>query len=118
MESARLAMSARSFRRGDLVTVSLSGDFGKPRPALIIQSDAFSSLPSVTVLSLTSDLYDAKNIRVTIRPNEVNGLQLPSQIMIDRAATLRRDKIGKHIGRIEAETLDDVYDKLIRFLGR
>jgi mRNA interferase MazF len=111
-------MKARSFRRGDLVTVSLSGDFGKPRPALVIQSDAFASLPSVTILSLTSDLYDAPNIRVTIQPSEANGLQLPSQIMIDRAATLRRDKVGKHIGRLEPEILDEVYNKLMRFLGK
>jgi mRNA interferase MazF len=111
-------MRPHSFRRGDLVTVSLSGDFGKPRPALVIQSDAFSSLPSVTVLSLTSDLYDAPNLRVAIQPNKVNGLQLPSQIMIDRAATLRRDKVGKHIGRLEPELLDEVYNKLMRFLGR
>lgn len=107
-----------SFGRGDLVTVSLSGEFGKPRPALIIQSDAFSSLPSVTVLSLTSDLYDAPNIRVTIQPSALNGLQLPSQVMLDRAATLRRDRVGKYIGRVDTEMLDEVHKKLVRFLGR
>jgi mRNA interferase MazF len=81
--------------QGDLVTFSLSGDFGKPRLALVIQSDAFSSHPSATILSLTSDLFDAPNIRVTVQPDMANGLRLPSQIMIDRAATLRRDKIGQ-----------------------
>jgi mRNA interferase MazF len=111
-------MSTSSCHRGDLVTVSLSGDFGKPRPALVIQSDAFSLHPSVTILSLTSDLFDAPNIRVTVQPNEGNGLQLPSQIMIDRAATLRRDKVGKRIGRIDSQLLEDVYGKLIRFLGK
>ena len=111
-------MSSLSFGRGDLVTVSLSGDFGKPRLALIIQSDAFSSLPSVTVLPLTSDLYDAQNIRVTIQPSEANGLELPSQIMIDRAATLRRDKVGKYMGRISTEMLDEVHERLVRFLGK
>jgi len=111
-------MSERSFRRGDLVTVSLPGDFGKPRAALIIQSDAYSLHLSVTVLSLTSDLYDAPNIRVPVQPNETNGLQLPSQIMIDRAATLRRGKVGKRIGSIEPEILEEVYRKLIRFLGK
>lgn len=28
-------------RRGDIVTIALQGDYGKPRPALIIQSDLF-----------------------------------------------------------------------------
>jgi mRNA interferase MazF len=111
-------MSDSSFRRGDLVTVSLSGDFGKPRPALVIQSDAYSFHPSVTILSLTSDLYDAPNIRVAVQPNEVNGLLLPSQIMIDRAATLLRHNVGRHIGHIEPNMLDEVYRKLIRFLGK
>jgi mRNA interferase MazF len=111
-------MSTRSLHRGDLVTVSLSGDFGKPRPALIIQSDAFASHPSVTVLSLTSELFDAPHIRVTVQPDATNGLRLPSQIMIDRAATIRREKVGKPIGRLEAQTLDEAYRKLIRFLGK
>ena len=55
---------------------------------------------------------------MAINPTEANGLQLPSQIMIDRAATLRREKVGKHIGRVEPELLDEVYKKLIRFLGK
>lgn len=35
--------------RGDLVVVSLPGDHGKPRPALVIQSDLYAEHPSVTV---------------------------------------------------------------------
>ena len=55
-------------RRGDLVTVSLQGDCGKPRPALVIQSDMFSEARSKTVLPLTSTLIDAPLIRVQIEP--------------------------------------------------
>jgi mRNA interferase MazF len=110
-------MTARSLRRGDLVTVSLAGDFGKPRPALIIQSDAFATYPSVTILPLTSDLLRAPDVRMSIQPNAENGLRLPSQIMIDRAATLLREKVGNRIGSIDSEMLEEVYKKLIRFLG-
>ena len=42
-------------KRGDLVTVALQGDLGKPRPALVIQSDLFEAHPSVTILPVTSD---------------------------------------------------------------
>ena len=55
-------------KRGDLVTVSLPGSYGKPRPALIIQSDLFDEHPSVTVLPITSELRDAPLFRITIEP--------------------------------------------------
>jgi mRNA-degrading endonuclease toxin of MazEF toxin-antitoxin module len=34
--------------RGELVTLTLQGDFGKPRPALVIQADAFSEQATVS----------------------------------------------------------------------
>lgn len=34
-------------KRGDLVTVATSGDYGKPRPALVIQSDAFDKATTI-----------------------------------------------------------------------
>ena len=40
--------------RGDLVLVALQGDFGKPRPALILQSDWFDEHATVTLLPVTS----------------------------------------------------------------
>ena len=42
-------------QRGDLVVVAMQGDHGKPRPALVIQSDLFDELPTVTVLPLVKD---------------------------------------------------------------
>ena len=41
-------------QRGDLVVVAMQGDYGKPRPALVIQSGLFDELPTVTVLPLVS----------------------------------------------------------------
>ena len=73
--------------RGDLVTLAINGDYGKPRPALIIQSDEYADLDSVTVLRLTSDVDDQHMLRVTVVPSAENGLKLRSQIMIDKAAT-------------------------------
>lgn len=57
-------------RRGDIVTAAASGDYGKPRPALIIQHDLYAALPSVTVLPLTSFLEDAPLLRITIQPDD------------------------------------------------
>jgi len=54
--------------RGDLVTIATQGDFGKPRPALVIQADPFNALSSITVLPVTSTLVDAPLLRVTVEP--------------------------------------------------
>ena len=73
-----------ALRRGDLVTVAISGDYGKARPALIIQDDAFAALKSVTILRITSEARDAPDLRISIAPGPENGLRLVSQIMSTR----------------------------------
>lgn len=103
--------------RGDLVTVAMQGDFGKPRPALIIQADQFSEHSSVTVLPLTSALVSAPLLRITVQPGVDNGLQKPSQVMVDKAVTLKRDKVGLPFGRIDADALIEVERCLAVFLG-
>jgi mRNA interferase MazF len=67
--------------RGDLVTIAMQGDYGKPRPALVIQSDQFDELASVTVLPVTGTLVAAPLLRITVQPSQRNGLQKPSQVM-------------------------------------
>lgn len=104
-------------RRGDLVTVAISGDFGKPRPALIIQADAFAETGTVTVLLISSTLVEAPLIRPTLGPTPENGLQKASQVMIDKAMTVRRDKLGPPFGRVDDETLLSVTRLLAVFLG-
>ena len=79
-------------RRGDLVTIALQGDFGKPRPALIVQSDHFDAHPTVTVLLISSALVAAPLLRVTVEPDELNGLRARSQIMVDKAMTVMRGR--------------------------
>ena len=88
-------------RRGDLVTVAAAGDYGKPRPAVIVQTDAFpESHASVVVCQLTSDLADAPDFRVTIEPKPENGLRVTSQVMADKPVTIRRERVGQKIGHL------------------
>lgn len=103
--------------RGDLVTVAAQGDFGKLRPALVIQADLFSEHGSVTALPVTSSLVEAPLLRVMAKPSLQNRLRQPSQIMVDKAVTVRRDKLGAAFGRIEPETLVEVERCLAVFLG-
>jgi mRNA interferase MazF len=103
--------------RGDFVTVAMQGDFGKPRPALVIQADQFSEHASATVLPVTSTLVAAPLLRVTVQPSVANGLQKPSQVMVDKAITVKRDKLGPTFGRIDADAMVEVERCLLVFLG-
>ena len=89
-------------RRGDVVTVAASGDYGKPRPAVIVQTDALpAEHASVIVCQMTSDIAEASDFRVTIEPTENNGLRTRSQIMADKPVTIRRERVGRKIGSLD-----------------
>ncbi|HWY84439.1 MAG TPA: type II toxin-antitoxin system PemK/MazF family toxin [Roseiarcus sp.] len=82
-------------QRGDLVTVALRGDAGKPRPALVVQAeDLFGALPTIVVLPLTSALADLPLTRVTMAPSEASGLRVPSQVMVSRPQSALREQVG------------------------
>ena len=103
--------------RGDLVTIAMQGDFGKPRPALVIQADQFGEHTTVTVLPVTSTLVAAPLLRITVQPNVENGLQKPSQVMLDKTMTVKRDKIGQALGRIDVDAMVEIERCLAVFLG-
>jgi len=89
-------------KRGDVVTVAATGDYGKPRPAVIVQTDALpAEHASVVVCQMTSDCRDAPDFRVTIDPSERNGLRVTSQVMADKPVTIRRERIGRRVGNFD-----------------
>ena len=100
-----------------MVTVTLSGDFGKPRPAVVIQSDQFAEAESVTLLLISGALVDVPLFRLSLQPTEANGLRKPSQVMVDKALTVRRERVGPVIGHIDAETMLEITRSLAVFLG-
>ncbi|MFZ1642246.1 MAG: type II toxin-antitoxin system PemK/MazF family toxin [Candidatus Contendobacter sp.] len=104
-------------RRGDLVTVALQGDYGKPRPALVIQSNLFAEHPSVTVLPVTGELRNTPLFRIDVEPDTENGLKKLSQVMVDKAMTVPRVKVGDAFGRMDDKTLVAVNRALAVFLG-
>lgn len=103
--------------RGKLVTVALQGDDGRPRPAVVIQSDLFDEHPSVTVLPLTSELRDTPLFRITVEPSPDNGLQRRSQIMIDKIHTVPRTRLGSMLGKLSDDEQVAVNRSLMLFLG-
>ena len=99
------------------MTIALPGDYGKPRPALVIQSDLFNAHPSVSILPVTGELRDAPLFRIVVEPSDSNGLRKTSQVMVDKIQTVARSKVGKTSGRLEQETLVAVNRALAVFLG-
>ncbi len=84
-----------------MVTVAAAGDYGKPRPAVIVQTDALPvAHASVVVCQMTSECSDA-DFRVTIDPTAKNGLRARSQVMADQPVTIRRERIGRLLGHLE-----------------
>jgi mRNA interferase MazF len=105
-------------RRGQFVLVAASGGCGEPRPALVVQSDLFSELPSVVICPLTATLRnDADLFRLEVEPSEQNGLRRISQIAIDKITVVPAAKIGEIIGESDDALLLRVNRALALFLG-
>ncbi|MES2338498.1 MAG: type II toxin-antitoxin system PemK/MazF family toxin [Pseudomonadota bacterium] len=106
-------------KRGDLVTVAdRSGDFaGKPRPAIIVQSDLFDAHHSVTVCLITTGVTGQHLFRVPVTPGATTGLRFPSEIAVDKLQAVRADRVGSRIGVAADETMILVDQALRRWLA-
>jgi mRNA interferase MazF len=104
-------------RRGDIVTIALQGDHGKPRPALIVQADPFRDSTHVALLPLTTFVVDAPLMRIPLRAAPETGLSKQSFAMLDRITTASREKTGGVIGRVDDLTMVEVNRALAVFLG-
>jgi len=105
-------------KRGDIVVVAMSGDFGKVRPALVVQHDqANESHASVVVCPLTSHIIDAPLFRINVEPSSANGLQNSSQIMVDKVSAVKRERVRQVVGRVEDEVMVQINRTLALWLG-
>lgn len=105
-------------RRGDIVVVAARGaDTGKPRPALVVQSDLFNDThASVTICPITSEVVDADLFRVVLLPGTRTGLDRMSQVMIDKIVSVPRTAVTRTIGHAGAEELATISEALSRWL--
>jgi len=104
--------------RSDVVTIAIQGDFGKPRPALVIQADAFNEThATVTVLLISGELVSAPLFRIEVEPSHGNGLSKRCQIQVDKAMTVKREKIGSIIGQIDDATMLRVNRAIAVWMG-
>ena len=104
-------------KRGELVLVAVSGDYGKPRPALVIQTDLFGEHPGVTVCLVTSHLLDAPLYRHRVEPTSKNGLQAVSEIQVDKIMTVPKERIGTVVGELAEKEMGAVTKLLALWVG-
>jgi len=104
-------------RRGELVIVSAQGDYGKPRPAVVIQNDRLDEMvDSVTVCFLTTNLIEGRRFRIDVQPKADNGLRERSQVQIDKIMTFPREKVRGPVGRLTSEELRKIDRGLLLLL--
>jgi mRNA interferase MazF len=105
--------------RGDIVVIATRGAYtGKPRPALVVQSDVFNPThASVTVCPITSDCIDAPLFRVPVPPGARTGLRAASQVMVDKVVSVPRASLSEAIGRCEGPELEAVDGALRHWLS-
>jgi mRNA interferase MazF len=105
-------------KRGDIVIAVTPGDYGKPRPAAVVQSDIFNPThASITLCPITSHLVDAPLFRLSLQPTAENGLEVPSQIMVDKITTVRKEKLRQAIDRLTSAEIDTLNRALHLWLG-
>jgi mRNA interferase MazF len=105
-------------KRGEIWTVSGGADYaGKPRPAIVVQSDKFDATPSITVCPLTATETDAEPARFAIAPSQANGLQVRSYPMVDKISSIPKTKMGRRIGQLDANDIGLLNQHVILFLG-
>lgn len=104
-------------KRGEIWTVSGGSDYtGKPRPAVIVQSDQFELTASVTLCPLTTWLQLSPLARPLVTPDATNGLLQPSRVMVDKISTVSRHRVGSPIGHLADEDIANVDHALAEFL--
>jgi mRNA interferase MazF len=99
-------------RRGAVVLTTIPGDYGKRRPAVVVQSDLAKSLESTIICAITSFHEDASDVRVTVEPSDRNGLLKRSYVMVEKLFTVRREKLQVQIGHMEDEVLAEIVRSL------
>jgi mRNA interferase MazF len=105
-------------KRGEVWTVSGGPDYaGKPRPAVILQDDAFDATASVTICPFTTHSVDAPLMRLPIEPSERNGLRAASQLMVDKITTVSKRKLETRVGRLSDEDVIRLNRAILVFLG-
>jgi mRNA interferase MazF len=109
---------AEGLRRGDIVVCSPPGEYGKPRPAVILQADILLAVrDSVTLCLVTSTPVEAPLFRVAIEAGHRSGIDRPSFAMADKLMTVSKGRVTQRLGRLSKNELGVLEIAVSRWLG-
>ncbi len=105
-------------KRGEIWTAAGGKDYAsKPRPVVVVQDDSFDATDSITICAFTTDETDAPLFRLSVQPNERNGLRAPCRLMVDKITTVPKTKVGARVGRLDDEDILRLNQAVLVFLG-
>lgn len=105
-------------KRGAVVLIVMNGDYGKPRPAVVVQADAINGMvDSIIVCPMTSKLIEAPLFRIRIFPDAANGLEKTTEIMTDKIISLHHSRIRQQIGQLDEDTIMRLNRSLALVMG-
>jgi mRNA interferase MazF len=104
-------------KRGDVIKAVLPGEYGKPRPCLVIQSDRLAKLDSVILCPLTSDLATDGPTRFAVPAGGEGGLMVESLVMVDKVTAVSRSRCREPIGRLNAAMMQEIDARLAFVIG-
>ena len=103
--------------RGEIWTMRDDLYASKARPVVIVQSDEISGFDSVVLCLMTTFESSGIQTRVRVESSAENGLERMSFVMTDKIASVSRGMLGKRIGVLERDRMDEVTEKLALVLG-
>lgn len=100
-----------------MIKAVLPGEYGNPRPCLVIQSDRLAKLDSVILCPLTSDMSTNGPTRFAVAAGGEGGLMVESLVMVDKVTAVSRSRCRDHIGRLDATMMQQIDARLAFVIG-
>jgi mRNA interferase MazF len=89
----------------------------KPRPCMIIQSDAIPAFDTVVVAPITSFKADTDLYRIPVQAEPGTGLLQDSFIEIEKISAVKKRYLGKNIGVISTSCFMGIDKSVAELLG-
>ncbi|WP_462329272.1 type II toxin-antitoxin system PemK/MazF family toxin [Thiohalocapsa halophila] len=105
-------------RRGDVVLAAAAGDYGKPRPWLIMQADHYndSQRPGSVLVCPFTTHHEAAPYRIPL-DLAAGDSHRRSWVMVDKLTAIKRERLGAKIASTSPGQLDAVEHAMIDLLG-
>ena len=89
------------------------------RPAIIVQDESFSALPTVLIVPFTSTMRATRFPgTLLVQPDQQNGLSVPSVALVFQLSALDRQNCLARLGELDPAALDQIFTIFDQLTGR